>query len=191
MRKLDKKVFYILLPALIGAALFLIITNGIIPLVNIEAEVAEQLELFESFGMAELYSQVGIDLEAMMYTVIPLTAVFMMIIPAAFYALMLFFLFRHKKAPRQGIYLIILLILNVLGALVNGLSLLLNFIPPFDLWLFFLALIGLILNAAVITAFVLQSKIPPEPPIPHSYYPPPPGIYPPPPEPPKDPFEGL
>ena len=173
LKKLSHKAFIILLVALVGSIVFTII-NSIRTFSTLDAEIAIITEEFFEAGLA---------LDA--YAIRALTiafAVTTLVVGLALETMWLLFAFRHRNKASRGIYLIVLLTFNSLGAFLNFLIATACTCIYFNPANLLLSLIGLTLNVLIIVAYCLQQKAPAEPPQ-HSYYVPdsqyvPPGYYP-------------
>ena len=109
LNKINKKAFYILL---ISTAVFMImnIADAIHTFATLDALVEESVAMFEAAGA---------NMESFVRGIFIVSGVIGLSLGLAYHALMGYFLLSHNKKPRQGRYLIVMMVLSILGALGN------------------------------------------------------------------------
>jgi len=164
LTKLNKKSFYIL--AIVYIVAFINITAGMIfTFVTLDTQVANMLAMYVGTPFEGMIS------EDMIRSLFMIIGVIVIIIAGIYYGLMLYFVFSHRRRPRKGRYLIVMIVFAILGLIFGGIGFItMRSVSTFDL---VTGIIGLILNTAIIAGVVTQRQNP-DPAFKHEEYLPPP-----------------
>ena len=154
MTKLNKKSFYILMIICI-AFIANIIVGAVVVFATLESQVANAMAIFEDANLENTIE----NLEQFVRIVAIITAILVLIIGSAYHGLMLWFVINHRRKPRRGIYLIVMLVFAILGMLFGIINLELMW-PSFNIFNLVTGIIVLMLNVAVIAAVVTQRQHP-------------------------------
>ena len=153
MTKLNKNSFIILTIAY-SAFILASIISGIILLTSLDVLVATQMEALQGLDLGNLLG----SFEQFMRTIFILTAVFSMLWGTIYHAIMLLYMFSHRKKARHGRYLTVMLVFNILGIIANFFAMLP--IGGFIVSDFVFSLIGFLLCATSITGIIIHRKNP-------------------------------
>ncbi|MCL2848295.1 MAG: hypothetical protein FWE13_06105 [Firmicutes bacterium] len=151
LTKLNKKSFYIL--AIVYIVAFINITAGMIyAFITLDAQIASMIAMYEDMGMGGMVS------EEMIRSLFMIIGIIAIVIAGIYYGLVLYFVFSHRRKPRKGRYLIVILVFAILGLVFGGIGFIaMRSGSTFDL---ITSIIGLILNVAVIAGVVTQRQNP-------------------------------
>lgn len=138
MKLLNKKSFILLVAGFAAYWLYQIITF-IVSLADIDAQIARQ---------AELYETLGLDTDGLRGIVIG-TSIFSLLIVIGLTSIFFFKALAHRKTPKKGTYLTVLLVFIIIFAALGLIDLISGIFTVFIVWAFY---------ALFIAAIVIQKS---------------------------------